>query len=146
MDTSSTHLQSTVPLIGRVLLALIFIVSGLSKLAAPAATQSYIVSAGLPFPQLAYVAAVTIEILGGVLLLVGYRTRIVAWVLAGFALMAGAAFHHALGDQSQFIHLLKNLAIAGGMLQVAAFGPGRFSIDERSASRAVPDHATRVTA
>ena len=135
MSTSETTLQGTVPLIGRILIASIFILSGLSKLAAPAATQGYIASAGLPAPLLAYIVAIVVEAGGGLLLLVGYRTRLVAAVLAVFTLVAAVAFHHALGDQNQFIHFFKNLAMAGGLLQVVAFGAGRFSLDNRVGSR-----------
>jgi len=131
MSTSSPQAPGAVPLVGRVLLALIFLVSGFGKLAAPAATQGYIGAVGLPAPLLAYVAAVVVEIGGGLLLLAGYRTRVAAAALAVFSIVAGLLFHHALGDQNQFIHLLKNLAIAGGLLQVAAFGAGPWSLDNR---------------
>jgi putative oxidoreductase len=122
-----------IPLVGRVLLAAIFILSGFGKIFAPEATQGYIASAGLPFPQLAFLAAVAIEIGGGLLLVVGYKTRIAAIALAVFSVAAAFAFHSALGDQNQLIHFLKNLAIAGGLLQVAAFGAGDLSLDARPA-------------
>ena len=129
MSTSETTVQSALPLVGRILMASIFILSGLSKLAAAAATQGYIASAGLPAPVLAYVIAVAVEAGGGLLLLVGYRTRVVAAVLAVFTLVTAVVFHHALGDQNQFIHFFKNIAIAGGLFQVATFGAGSISID-----------------
>jgi len=135
MSTSETTAQSALPLIGRILLASIFILSGLSKLAAPAATQGYIASAGLPAPLLAYIAAIVVEAGGGLLLLVGYRTRLAAGVLAAFTLVAAVVFHHAFGDQNQFIHFFKNLAMVGGLLQVVAFGAGSFSLDNRVGSR-----------
>jgi putative oxidoreductase len=116
---------------GRVLLAAIFVLSGLGKIFAPEATQGYIASAGLPFPQLAFVAAVAVEIGGGLLLAVGYKTRLAAIVLAVFSVATALIFHSAVGDQNEFIHLLKNLAIAGGLLQVAAFGAGALSLDAR---------------
>jgi len=136
MSTSETTSQSVLPLVGRVLMASIFILSGLSKLAAAAATQGYIASAGLPAPVLAYVVAVAVEVGGGLLLLVGYRARVVAAVLAVFTLATALAFHHAFGDQNQFIHFFKNLAMAGGLLQVVAFGAGTYSLDNRVGSRA----------
>jgi len=120
-----------IPLIGRVLLAAIFLVSAFGKLAAPGATQGYIASVGLPLPVLSYAAAVIIELGGGVMLLLGYRTRLAAAVLAVFSLASGILFHHALGDQNQLFHFLKNVAMAGGLLQVAAFGAGSLSIDNR---------------
>ncbi|GAB3252670.1 DoxX family protein [Chitinimonas naiadis] len=119
------------PLIGRILMAAIFLLSGVSKIAGPAATKGYIASAGLPFPDLAYLVAVVVEIVGGILLLVGYRTRIVSLVLAAFTVAAAFGFHSNLADQNQMIHFLKNLAMAGGLLQVVAFGAGYFSLDNR---------------
>lgn len=122
---------------GRILLAAIFIISGLGKLAAPAGTIGYIASAGLPFATLAFGIAVAVELGGGILLVLGVKTRWVAAVLAAFSIVTGLAFHNAIGDQNQFIHLLKNLAMAGGLLQVAAFGAGAFSIDGRASRTAV---------
>jgi putative oxidoreductase len=124
---------SAAPAIGRVLLAAIFVISGMGKLAAPAATIGYIQSVGLPFATAGLIAAIVVELGGGVALALGYRTRLVAAVLAGFSIVTGLAFHNAIGDQNQFIHLLKNFAMAGGLLQVVAFGAGAFSIDARLA-------------
>jgi putative oxidoreductase len=123
--------ENLVPLAGRVLLAAIFVLSGVGKLAAPEATLGYINAVGLPFPQLAYFGAIAVELVGGILLVVGYRTRLAAVALAAFSVVTAVIFHGAIGDQNQFIHLLKNLAIAGGLLQVAAFGAGGFSLDAR---------------
>jgi len=120
--------QALVPLAGRVGLAAIFLLSGLSKLAAPEATIGYIASVGLPFPQVGLALAILVELGGGILLVLGYRARIVAAVLALFSVATAVFFHSALGDQNQFIHFFKNVAMAGGLLQVAAFGAGRFSI------------------
>jgi putative oxidoreductase len=119
------------PLIGRVFMAAIFLISGLGKLAAPAATIGYIASAGMPFPRLGFAIAVCIEIPGSLALIAGYHTRAVAGVLAIFCLITALCFHMHFGDQNQSIHFLKNLAMAGGMLQVVAFGAGRFSLDAR---------------
>ena len=129
---SATYSDS-VALVGRILLAAIFLLSGASKLADPAGTIGYIASAGLPLPQLSFIGAAAVEILGGLALVVGYRTRIVALVLALFSLAAALAFHSALADQNQFIHFFKNIAMAGGLLQVTAFGAGRYSFDARRA-------------
>ena len=122
---------SAIPLIGRVLLSAIFIISGLGKLAAPAATIGYIASTGLPFAPLALAIAIAVELGGGVLLLLGVKARLVAAGLAAFSIVTGLAFHNAVGDQNQMIHLLKNFAMAGGLLQVVAFGAGAFSFDNR---------------
>lgn len=131
MNTTSDSKNSVLPFAGRILLAAIFIISSLGKIAAPEATQGYIASVGLPVPVLSYLAAIVIELGGGVLLLVGWRTRVVAAGLAAFSIISALVFHHALGDQNQLFHFLKNLAMAGGLIQVLAFGAGAFSIDNR---------------
>jgi putative oxidoreductase len=123
--------QATTALVGRVLISAIFLLSGASKLAAPAAMVGYIQSVGLPFPQLALGLAVAVEIAGGLALILGYRTRVVAAVLAAFSVATALGFHANLADQNQFIHFFKNIAMAGGLLQVVVFGAGRFSLDAR---------------
>lgn len=122
---------SYMPTIGRLLLAAIFLISGVGKLFNPAGTIGYIGAVGLPLAELGYWLAVIVEIGGGLLLIAGYRTRMVALVLAAFTLFAAVAFHSNFGDQNQFIHFLKNIAIVGGLLQVVAFGAGRLSLDSR---------------
>lgn len=117
---------------GRLLLAAIFLLSGYSKLADPAGTIGYIQSVGLPFPQLGLATAIIVELVGGALLVIGYRTKVVAAALAAFTVATAMLFHSALGDQNQFIHFFKNIAITGGLLQVIAFGPGRLSIEGRA--------------
>ncbi|MGX1325213.1 putative oxidoreductase [Bradyrhizobium sp. USDA 377] len=134
---------TTLAAAGRVLIALLFLLSGLGKIAAPAATQGYIASAGLPAPLLGYLIAILIEAGGGVLLVIGYQTRIVALILAVFALAAGLAFHRDFADQNQTIHFLKNVAIAGGLLQIAAFGAGSLSLDARRLKSQAPIQASR---
>lgn len=118
-------------LAGRALLSAIFILSGISKLGAPAGAIAYIDSVGLPFPTLALALAVLVELAGGVALILGYRTRLVAAGLAALSIATALVFHNQLADQNQFIHFFKNLAMAGGLLQVVAFGAGRFSLDAR---------------
>jgi putative oxidoreductase len=118
-----------VPLLGRLLIAAIFLFSGFGKIMAPGDTQAYIAGAGLPAPLLAYLVAVVVEVGGGILLVIGYQTRIVALVLALFTVAAALSFHHDFGDRNQLIHFFKNLAMAGGLLQIVAFGAGALSID-----------------
>ena len=122
-------ITTIVPAVGRVLISTIFILSGLSKLAAPAMTIGYIQSVGLPLPSLAYGIAAFIEIVGGITLLLGYRTRVAAGALFLFTLATAVFFHNHFGDQNQFIHFFKNIAVAGGLLHVIAFGGGRVSLD-----------------
>lgn len=122
-------LQSSLALIGRLLLAAMFILSGFGKLGDPSGTIGYIASAGLPLPPVAYAVALAVEIGAGILLVLGYRARWVALILAAFTLASAIGFHTDFADQNQMIHFMKNLAITGGFLQIAAFGAGAFSLD-----------------
>jgi len=124
-----SKLKAITPAFARVLIAALFILSGLSKLAAPAATIGYIASVGLPLPEIAYLGAVSVEIVGGIVFLVGFQTRLVSLALAGFTLATAIFFHNQLGDQNQFIHFMKNISIAGGFLYAAVFGGGLYSVD-----------------
>jgi putative oxidoreductase len=119
------------PFAGRLLIGLPFAMSGLGKLAAFGPTTAMIAAAGLPVPPLAYVVAVALELGGGLLLIAGYQARLVALALAVFCVVAGVAFHSNFADQNQMIHFLKNVMMAGGLLQIAAFGAGALSLDNR---------------
>jgi len=123
---------AVLPLAGRVLLSAIFVLSGISKISAPAATLAYISSVGLPFAHLGLAIAILVELVGGVALVLGYRTRLVAAVLALFTIATALAFHSNLADQNQFFHFFKNIAMFGGLLQIVAYGAGRFSLDARN--------------
>ncbi|ANK76652.1 MULTISPECIES: DoxX family protein [Ensifer] len=129
--SKSLLINGVAPLAGRVLLAAIFLLSGISKISDPAGTIGYINMVGLPFPSLSYGAAVVTEIVGGGALILGFQTRIVALVLALFSIVTAVTFHNNLSDLNQFIHFFKNIAMAGGLLQVVAFGAGRLSLDAR---------------
>ena len=124
-------ITTTVPAVGRALISTLFVLSGLSKLAAPAMTIEYIESVGLPLPSIAFALAAFVEIVGGIALLLGYRTRVVASVLFLFVIATALFFHRSLGDPEQLIHFLKNMAIAGGLMHVVAFGGGQLSLDGR---------------
>ncbi len=119
--------------VGRLLIAALFLISGLGKIAMPALTLGFIASAGLPFPVLAYLVAIVIEVGGGMLLILGYQSRIVASVMAVFTVAAALSFHRNFADQNAMVHFLKNISITGGLLQIAALGAGTFSIDSRLA-------------
>lgn len=122
-------LEGLAPLVARFLIAPLFLLSGLNKLGSAEATIAWIDAAGLPFATLGYIAAVIVEIFGSLALIVGFKTRYVAAIMAVFTVAAALAFHNQLSDQNQFIHFFKNIAIAGGLLQIVAFGAGRFSLD-----------------
>jgi putative oxidoreductase len=118
-----------IPLLGRALIALPFIFSGIGKLAAPAATIGFIRSVGLPFPQLGLLISLAVELGCSTLLLLGYRVRPVAIVLALFCLATAVFFHRNFADQSQMINFLKNIMILGGLLQIVYFGAGPVSLE-----------------
>ena len=119
------------PFAGRLLIGLPFALSGLGKLGAYGLTTQMIGAVGLPLPPLAFAVAVAVELGGGILLIAGFRTRLVAAALVLFSLATAVSFHSNFADQNQMIHFLKNVAIVGGLLQVAAFGAGSISIDNR---------------
>jgi putative oxidoreductase len=118
-------------LIGRLLIGLPFVMSGLGKLAAYGKTTAMIAAVGLPVPPLAYAVAVLVELGGGLLLILGYQVRPVAIAQAIFTIAAAVSFHNNFADQNQMIHFLKDVMITGGLLQVAAFGAGAISLDTR---------------
>lgn len=122
---------AVLPLAARILMAAIFVLSGINKIVNPAGTIGYINAMGLPFPELGLVLAIAIEVAGGLLLVAGLYTRPVALALAAFSIATGLIFHSAIADQNQMIHLMKNFAMAGGLLQIAAFGAGSLSLDAR---------------
>jgi putative oxidoreductase len=124
--------------IGRILIGLPFAMSGLGKLAAYGQTTEMIAAVGLPFPPLAFAVAVAVELGGGLLLVLGYRVRPVALALAAFSLATAVSFHSNFADQNQLIHFLKNVMMAGGLLQIAAFGAGAISIDQWRRKNAAP--------
>jgi putative oxidoreductase len=131
-----TPLQSTTVLVGRILLGLIFVLSGFAKISGFDGTAGYIASKGLPLPQLVAALTIVVELGGGLALMAGLYTRQAVVALAAFSLLTAVVFHNfwaaPQGEQMmQQINFMKNLAIAGGMLVVAAFGPGRLSVDAR---------------
>jgi putative oxidoreductase len=132
-------LKNPLALAGRLLLASLFLPAGIGKLTGFAGTIAYISSAGLPMPALAAAAALIVEIGGGAALIAGAGTRIAALVLALFTLVASFVFHAywaVPADQQYVTQLLffKNIAVAGGLLTLAAWGAGAWSIDARMAT------------
>lgn len=132
--------QSALNLIGRILIAALFLPAGLSKLTGFEGTLGYFSSLGIPAPTFALVATIVIEVVGGIALLVGFQTRIVAVIMALFTLAAavtGHAFWAAPADAAFIAQLLffKNIAVMGGLLVLASAGAGSFSIDGRKAAK-----------
>ena len=129
-------------LIGRILLALIFVLSGFQKLMGPAGTMKMMAAHGLPLVPLAYIASVLVEFGCGLLLVLGYKARwaallIFLWFIPVTLVFHFAAYHQAVLQQKpmealiQQIMLLKNISIMGGLLMVASLGPGAISLDGR---------------
>lgn len=116
------------PLVGRILIGLLFLLAGLGKTGDVAGFSGYLASGGLP----AFLAwpAVIFEIAVGLLLIVGWQTRITALATAAFCVVAGFLYHFAPADQMQMAMFLKNLAITGGLLMFAIHGPGKFALDK----------------
>ncbi|WP_447980017.1 DoxX family protein [Candidatus Nitrospira bockiana] len=122
-----------IALIGRILLAAIFLMSGLNKIANPEGTQQYMQAMGMTTATtFLYIGAIVLEVGGALAILLGYWTRLGAWALILFMIPTTWIFHTNFADQNQMIHFMKNLAMIGGLLYVAGFGPGAVSLDARS--------------
>jgi putative oxidoreductase len=116
-------------LAGRVLLALMFVMAGWSKIGGYAGTQGYMEAMGVPGFMLPLV--ILLELGGGLAVVLGLFTRSLSVLLAGFTLMAAFIFHYQPAEQMQMLMFMKNLSVAGGFLALAAAGPGAFSLDAR---------------
>jgi putative oxidoreductase len=132
-------LQNPLALIGRILLALIFVTSGFGKITGFEGTVGYIASKGLPMASIVAVIAIVIELGGGLAVVFGFLTRWAALGLAVFSVIAAFIFHAYWGVPAeqvmmQQINFWKNISIAGGFLVLAAFGPGAISIDAKRGS------------
>jgi putative oxidoreductase len=116
-------------LVGRILASSIFILSGYGKATAMAGTIAYLGKLGVPAPDITYFGVVAIELGGGLLMLLGFQTRIVALVLALFCVATGLLAHTDFADRGQLINFQKNICMAGGFLAFVAAGAGAFSLD-----------------
>lgn len=123
--------NSTILLIARILLAIIFILAGFNKFGNIAGTAGYIGSVGLPFGTLLAWGTAIFEVLAGIAILIGFQTKLVSYALAAFCVVSAAIFHNNFGDQIQSILFMKNLAMAGGFLALAVAGAGSISVDAR---------------
>jgi putative oxidoreductase len=122
-------MTGVIQLLGRVMLALIFILAGFGKIQDPAGTAGYMQSMGVP--GILLWPTIALEVLGGIALAIGYKTRYAALALAIFSLLAAFIFHRNFGDQMQMIMFLKNVAIAGGLLLLAVSGRTAYSVDSK---------------
>lgn len=129
--------QNQVALAGRILLGLMFIMSGFGKIMGFEGTAGYIASKGLPLPAVLAALTIVVELGGGLMLVFGLFARWAGFALAGFSILAAVVFHNywdadKASHMSQYINFWKNITIAGGMLMVAAFGPGSIGLGGRS--------------
>ena len=129
--------QNLADLAGRILIAAIFLIAGLNKIGGYEGTQAYMAAMGVPGMLLPLVIA--LEVFGAIAIIVGWRTRLFALLLAGFSIVSAAIFHSALGDQMQFLLFMKNLAMAGGFLFLVARGAGDWSLDARNDRLSAPE-------
>lgn len=125
--------------VARILLALMFVLGGIGKLGGLEGTAGYIASKGLPLPMVLAVATGVLELVAGVMLIIGWQARWAALALAAFTLLASVLFHNywampAAQQMMQQLMFMKNLAVAGGLLLVFAFGAGSLSLDARKAA------------
>lgn len=136
MSTQASHpldaTQDAMALIGRILVAVLFVPAGWGKLMGFANTVGYIASKGVPLPEVAAAIAIFFELGCGLALLFGWKTRWAALGLAIFTIVITPIFHPFWADPSQKLNFWKNLAITGGLLGFASFGGGAFSLDGRS--------------
>ena len=129
-------MNPTFPLIARILIAPLFLVAGYNKLMAVAGTAGYFAKLGFPMPEIMVWVAIAIEIGGGLLLLIGWKTRWVSWLLIAFVAIATFMAHRFWAvDAAQYANqlnaFLKNIAVIGGLLMYVAHGPGSASVDKR---------------
>jgi putative oxidoreductase len=135
--TTQTEMNPTkdaVMLVARILLALMFVIAGFSKIGGFEGTAGYIASKGLPLPQLGAAIAIVVELAGGIMLIVGWKARWAALAIALFTAVATVIFHNywamtGADAGMQRLMFMKNVSVIGGLLAVYAFGPGRLSID-----------------
>lgn len=121
-----------IEVVGRIFLSVLFLVSGLGKITGYAGTAAYMSSLGVPGVLLPLVIAT--EVLGAIFIIVGWKTRVTAFLLAGYTLLTAFIFHHNFADQVQMIMFLKNVSIAGAFLLLIANGAGPLSLDRRLSS------------
>ena len=123
-------MNKVIELTGRILLGHIFLLAGVNKLGAGyAGTAGYMDSMGVPGGLLP--AVIALEIIGGLMVILGFKVKWAAYALAGFTLLAGIIFHANFADQMQMILFMKNASIAGGLLLLSTYGAGEFSIDNK---------------
>ena len=125
MNTLNTFAAPT----GRIFLAMMFFMSGLSKIGNYAGTQGYMEAMGVPGALLPL--AIALEVLGGLAIILGWQTKIASVALAGFCVVSAVMFHNDFSNQAEMSSFMKNVTIAGGFLLLVAHGPGAYALDNR---------------
>ena len=130
-------LHNPLSLVGRLLMAVLFLPTGINKIAGFASTVGYIASKGAPVPEVAAIIAIIVEVGGGLALILGFKARWAALALAAFTLVATVMFHNywampAEQQMMQQLMFMKNVAVIGGLLTLAAWGAGAWSVDGKS--------------
>lgn len=124
-------MNNTLLLVARILLSIMFIMAGLQKFGDIGGTAGYISSVGLPAGSVLAVLSGLFEVVGGIAILIGFQTRIFAWLLAAFSIVASLFFHFNFADQMQTLLFMKNVTLAGGFLALSVAGAGAYSVDAR---------------
>ena len=127
---NKTNINNASTLIGRSMIAIIFIMAGFSKIGGYAGTQGYMESVGVP--GLLLPAVIALELLGGIAVLLGYQTKIAALLLGGFTFLAAIIFHNDFGQQMEMILFMKNIAISGAFLLLFVHGPGQWALNSNN--------------
>lgn len=132
MNNTINKLQQFSAPTGRVLLATMFFMAGLTKITGYAGTQGYMEAMGVPGMLLPLV--IILEVFGGLAIMLGFKTRLVAFALAGFSIISAVLFHADFSDQMQMTMFMKNISIAGAFLILVAQGPGAYALDNKASN------------
>ena len=124
-----------IPVTSRTLMVPVFWISGVYKVLMPAAIIGVIAKTGAPFPELGWGIAVAVELGGGLALLLGWKARYVALILAAYCIATGFMFHNDIHDPNALVSFWKNFAMVGGFLQIFVYGAGPYSLDQRASAR-----------
>ena len=124
-------MNNVILLVARILLSIMFIMAGLQKFGDIGGTAGYISSVGLPAGTVLAVLSGLLEVVGGIAILIGFKTRILSYLLAAFCALAALLFHANFADMTQMLFFMKNFTIAGGFLALSVAGAGAYSVDAR---------------
>lgn len=136
LDSMIPQKAAWLSLFGRILLAAIFIILGFAKISSFGVMVDFAAANGVPFPELAIVVAIIVELIGGLMIALGWKTKLASWAVFVFLIPVTYYFHTNFADPMQMTMFLKNLSIMGGLLVLIASGAGKYSLDEMMAKKA----------